>query len=74
MRWPTTSPRYDSFTLVYLRANPDICGTVTGYLLRANCPAQYLVTWGGDMGETSHWEQELTDEKQYSGNGESGGS
>lgn len=65
MRMP--SPRYEPYALVYLRANGDMCGAITGYLVGPTGTLQYLVTWGDDCGESAHWEGELTTEKSFGG-------
>jgi len=63
MRMP--SPAIDLGKLVYSRANHEMTGVITGYLIRPCNSIQYMVTWGEDMAEGMHWEIELLTEKPY---------
>jgi hypothetical protein len=72
MKWPAP-PRFEPYSLVYLRANAEMCGSVTGYIVRQGCPVQYLITWGIDVGEQAHWEGELTAERVFGTGGENEG-
>jgi hypothetical protein len=56
-------------TIVYLKANADYKGMVTGYIVRPQGGIIYLVTWGSDGLEQQHWECELTDTKSFDTNG-----
>ncbi len=56
--------------LVYLKANTDWSGYVTGFVVRAGSTLQYLVSYPGDGGEQSHFEFELSEDKPYGAIGE----
>lgn len=49
---------------VYHRVRPGVAGMVTGIIVRPT-GLQYLVTWGEDLEEFTHYEIELTDEKTF---------
>lgn len=55
-------PVFQLTQTVYLVVNPETIGKVTGILYRQGS-IQYLVSWG-DHEEVSHFDFELTDEKQ----------
>lgn len=67
-------PLWEDGTFLYLRANPtEMKGMLTGYEVRGNAIALYLVTWGeGD--EKGHRAIELTDEITYDTSLSGGGS
>ncbi len=50
--------------VVYLKLKPENAGLVTGILFRPSGHL-YYVTWSSDCGEKSHFELELTEEKNY---------
>lgn len=54
-------------SLVYRRCEPEDCGTVTGHLHRPHNVLHYVVSWGGDSGESAHYELELTSERLFDG-------
>ncbi len=64
--WPIPKARFEPWQTVYLRANTEMKGTVTGLIIRAGCAPQYIITWGEDASEGIHWEGELTEDKDYS--------
>lgn len=64
MKLGSVTTKFALAQLVYLRANSDWAGIVTGILLRPDGAFCYFVTWG-DHEETQHFECELTDEKDF---------
>lgn len=64
MKLPT--PIFSFGQRVYLKANTDFTGLVTGYLFRPQTSIVYLISWSD--GETrEHWDMELTTEKGIDG-------
>ncbi len=61
MRIDSKITKWDISTLVYLRANADMAGIITGVIVRRD-GHHYLVVWG-DHEESIHYEFELLDEK-----------
>lgn len=59
-------PRWEMGTLLYLRANPESVGMVTGYLYRPGPVLLYVMGWTDR--EDDRWEQELTEEKTFAVN------
>ncbi len=60
------TPSWSFGQRVYLRANADFVGFVTGYLFRVASSVVYLVSWS-DGDEREHWEFELSVEKGLEG-------
>lgn len=64
MRVGSITTAFDLGDLVYLKADPEARGMITGIILRPSNHYVYYVTWG-DHEETVHHEVELTDEKGF---------
>jgi hypothetical protein len=69
MRMPTA--KFELGTTVFLRVAPEDAGMVTGYTIRFGPTLTYLITWG-DGEERTHWEMELTSERDYTVTGGGG--
>lgn len=60
------SPTWPYGQRLYLRANSDFVGLVTGYVFRPGTSISYLIAWS-DGDEREHWDFELTAEKGIDG-------
>lgn len=58
-------PTYSIGSIVYLRANHEQKGMITGYVVRGGGVILYLVTWGDPITETEHWSCELSDDPVF---------
>ena len=65
MRLGDTNTRYGLEQIVYLRVNPEVAGIITSITSLIGGSFYYTIVWGDDRGESSHFEPELTDERQY---------